>query len=137
MDEKHSSWWWYSFSFPLWYALSCIHWRKSIYFINSFRSIVKIVFFIAELPLPPVLVVRTDDTEDSSTSVYALRNFCDPGESLLPRKKDLILFKLSHCCIVHSIIRQICFFFVLVLNSFPAVPLSHGDWFWVSLSLAN
>lgn len=49
-----------------------------------FIQLLKLSFFIAELPLPPVLVVRTDDTEDSSTSVYTLRNFVTPASPFVP-----------------------------------------------------
>lgn len=125
MDEKHSSWWWYSFSFPLWYALSCIHWSRSIYFIISFCSIVKIVFFNC----------RTSPSTSACCTDWWYRGFkyvCLYFKKLLwplrvpfcPEKKDLIPFKLSNCCIAHSIICQIMLRTAHVRH-FLSVNLSH------------
>lgn len=42
--------------------------QKSFYHVILFSSIVENILFVADLPLPPMLVIRTDDTEDSSMS---------------------------------------------------------------------
>lgn len=47
-----------------------IYTSRSLYFPKShFIKEIILVFIVADLPLPPVLAVRTDDTEETSMSL--------------------------------------------------------------------
>ena len=56
------------FSFPLLLYLQ-IH--SIMIMLLLFSSIIENIPIVADLPLPPMLVIRTDDTEDSSMLFYS------------------------------------------------------------------
>lgn len=68
MDERHSPWWWYLFFFFF------LFFFLLLFFHESFSALYWCDLsccYSTDLPLPPTLVVRTDDTEDSSMFLHS------------------------------------------------------------------
>lgn len=67
------------FASPFYMYLQQMHQIKNVFYhVILFSSIVENILFVADLPLAPMLVIRTDDTEDSSMSFNSLHflSFC-------------------------------------------------------------